>query len=146
MQLLPLYNRARSVGTCLDHLRQKIEQLLSFRGREWFENAHLGGASCLHALNAAEAHAIRAYGLSNPICIVPNGVDLPKATSAGRPAWAGGAGEDRKILLFLGRLHPKKGLVNLIAAWRDVRPAPGARDWMLVIAGWDQDGHGQGDK
>jgi glycosyltransferase involved in cell wall biosynthesis len=106
----------------------------------WFENAHLAGAACLHALTEAEARAIRAYGLSNPICIVPHGIDLPKAVPA-RPARAGQTGKDRKIVLFLGRLHPKKGLENLLRAWKDVRSATDARDWMLVIAGWDQDRH-----
>ena len=109
----------------------------------WFENAHLAGACCLHALSAAEARAIRAYGLSNPICIVPNGVDLPPARMPARPSWAEAAGNGRKILLFLGRLHPKKGLENLLAAWQDVQPAAGASDWLLVIAGWSTGGHEQ---
>jgi glycosyltransferase involved in cell wall biosynthesis len=104
----------------------------------WFENAHLAGAACLHALTEAEAKAIRAHGLSNPICVVSNGVEFPRETVHARPPWAGEAEADRKILLFLGRLHPKKGLENLLRAWRLVQPGPGAHDWMLVIAGWDQ--------
>jgi glycosyltransferase involved in cell wall biosynthesis len=107
----------------------------------WFENAHLAGAACLHALTESEARAIRAYGLPNPICVVPSGVDLPEATVPARPAWAGQAEQERKVLLFLGRLHPKKGLANLLAAWRDVQSTAVARDWILVIAGWDQGGH-----
>ena len=107
----------------------------------WFEDAHLAGAACLHALTAAEAGAIRAYGLTNPICVVPNGIDLPKGGAPARPAWLGASEKDRRIVLFLGRLHPKKGLENLLAAWRDVRASPGARDWLLVVAGWDQGGH-----
>jgi glycosyltransferase involved in cell wall biosynthesis len=109
----------------------------------WFENAHLAGAACLHALTEAEARAIRAYGLSNPICVVPNGIDLPDATGRAPPGWAGDVGKDRKIMLFLGRLHPKKGLANLLAAWQDVQPTAGAQGWILVIAGWDQDRHEQ---
>jgi glycosyltransferase involved in cell wall biosynthesis len=104
----------------------------------WFEDAHLAGAACLHALTQAEARAIRACGLANPICVVPNGVDLPDDIRPGPPGWADAAGKHRKILLFLGRLHPKKGLEDLLAAWRDVRAVAGARDWMLVIAGWGQ--------
>src|SRR5271165_4907043 len=42
-----------------------------------YENRHLRGAACLHALNHAEAEAMRAYGLKNPICVIPNGIDLP---------------------------------------------------------------------
>jgi poly(glycerol-phosphate) alpha-glucosyltransferase len=105
----------------------------------WFENAHLAGAACLHALTEAEARAIRGYGLRNPICVVPNGVDLPEAVPA-RPAWVA-SGNGRKVLLFLGRLHPKKGLENLLRAWQQVRREGAAHDWLLVVAGWDQGGY-----
>ena len=88
----------------------------------WFEDAHLAGAACLHALAGSEAHAIRSYGLDNPICVVPSGVDLPTETQPAPPGWARAAGKDRKILLFLGRLHAKKGLLNLVRAWAEVRP------------------------
>jgi poly(glycerol-phosphate) alpha-glucosyltransferase len=44
------------------------------------------------------------------------------------------------VLLFLGRLHPKKGLRDLIAAWAIEQKATDA-PWTLVIAGWDQGGH-----
>jgi glycosyltransferase involved in cell wall biosynthesis len=107
----------------------------------WFENAHLGGAACLHALTESEARAIRAYGLCNPICVIPNGVDPPKHVVLPRPAWAREIGEDRKIVLFLGRLHPKKGLENLLLAWKDVQSTAAAHGWILVLAGWDQGGH-----
>ncbi len=90
----------------------------------------------------SEARAIRSYGLRNPVCVIPSGVDLPADDPPGPPAWAPEAGGHR-VLLFLGRLHPKKGLLNLVRAWAKVqadRPA-GAADWVLVIAGWDQGGH-----
>lgn len=106
----------------------------------WFENAHLAGAACLHALTHAEARAIRAYGLSNPICVIPNGIDVPEDRQPPAPVWADLLG-GRQALLFLGRLHPKKGLVNLVRAWAAVQRHPRARDWALVIAGWDQGGH-----
>jgi poly(glycerol-phosphate) alpha-glucosyltransferase len=107
----------------------------------WFENAHLVGAACLHALTKTEARAIRAYGLTNPICVIPNGVDLPTRTVLPRPAWVGTPAQDRKLLLFLGRLHPKKGLETLLRAWKDAQSIAAARDWILIIAGWDQGAH-----
>lgn len=101
-----------------------------------FENANLRSADCLHALNQSEAGAIRSCGLSNPIAIIPNGADLPdleEAPSSGK----------RKKLLFLGRIHPKKGLAELLHAWGSaIKSSPELRsNWQLVIAGWDDGGH-----
>lgn len=101
----------------------------------FFQNAHLREASCLHALCQSEAESIRAYGLRNPICVIPNGVDLP-SPSAEPPSWAERIPPHEKVLLYLGRLHPKKGLANLLRAW----PSIGA-PWHLAIAGWNQAGH-----
>src|SRR5947208_8295710 len=47
-----------------------------------YEDRHLRGAACLRALSEAEAQSIRAYGLRNPVCIIPNGVDLPERTES----------------------------------------------------------------
>src|SRR6516162_2377977 len=42
-----------------------------------YEDRHLRGAACLRALCEAEAQSIRVYGMRNPVCVIPNGVDLP---------------------------------------------------------------------
>jgi poly(glycerol-phosphate) alpha-glucosyltransferase len=59
--------------------------------------------------------------------------------------WLGKVPAGAKVLLYLGRLHPKKGLPNLIRAWNEVSGIgdlkEGASEWTLVIAGWDQGGH-----
>jgi len=104
----------------------------------FFQDAQLKKATCLRALGPAEAASIRAYGLKNPICIIPNGIDLPehdRLSLLPSPFPSG-----RKVLLYLGRLHPKKGLGPLLAAWQLAR-ANGGGDWLLAIAGWDQAGH-----
>lgn len=99
-----------------------------------FEKAHLRGAACIHALCEAEASSIRAYGLRNPICVIPNGVDLPARTENHDVPWAGKFGSGGKYALYLGRLHPKKNLTNLLRAWQKSAPAA----WQLIVAGWDQ--------
>lgn len=107
-----------------------------------YERKHLQAASCLHALSEAEAQAMRAIGLSNPICIIPNGIDTAPPESVGTPSWRRRIPADAKVLLYLGRLHPKKGLPNLLRAWHMASGDPG-RDWHLAIAGWDQLDHEQ---
>ena len=112
--------------------------------RVLYEDRHLRGAGCLHALCDAEAAAFRALGLRNPIAVIPNGVDvreIPGGTSS--PDWMRNLPDGSKILLFLGRIHPKKGLSNLLRAWAQTkrdRPVESAC-WQLVIAGWEQNGH-----
>ena len=105
-----------------------------------FERRHLKNAACIHAINRAEAAAIRAFGLKNPICIIPNGVEVPASNAADRtPSWPAHTISDRKVLLYLGRLHPKKGLSILLRGWKEAFKHE--KDWILVIAGWDQGGH-----
>jgi glycosyltransferase involved in cell wall biosynthesis len=105
-----------------------------------FERHHLENAACIHAFNQAEAAAIRAFGLRNPICVIPNGVEVHASNVADRtPPWAADLAGGRKVLLYLGRLHPKKGLSILLHGWREAFKRE--RGWVLVIAGWDQGGH-----
>ena len=121
-------------------LKKRIAALL-------YENQHLRGAACLRALSEAEARSIRSYGLRNPICVIPNGVDLPEPVDSSiletqKPVFRIFA-EHRKILLYLGRLHPKKNVANLIRAWKQTLDAhPQTRkEWVLAIAGWGQAGY-----
>jgi poly(glycerol-phosphate) alpha-glucosyltransferase len=77
--------------------------------------------------------------LCNPICVIPNGVDLPdlwESNAKPQPA-------NPRTLLYLGRLHPKKNISNLIRAWNETfNSQPGSGDrWVLAIAGWDQGGY-----
>jgi poly(glycerol-phosphate) alpha-glucosyltransferase len=101
-----------------------------------YEHRHLKGASCLHAVSSSEVDSIRRFGLTNPVCLIPYGIDSQDANACRRA-------QDTRELLFLGRIHPKKGLVNLLDAWRHVQRSletPNVR-WRLVIAGWDQMNH-----
>ncbi len=104
-----------------------------------FEDRHLAGAACIHALCAEEADAIRQLGFRNPICVVPNGVQIPLASTSVGPPWSDQFQSSDRVVLFLGRIHPKKGLDNLIQAWKKLALLPAGtldRQWKLVIAGW----------
>lgn len=93
----------------------------------------LARAAAWHATSAEEADDIRAYGVQAPIAVIPNGVDVPEMPVSQCVE------KNRRTLLFLSRLHPKKGLPNLIAAWS--RVAHELTDWDIVIAGPDESGH-----
>ena len=84
-------------------------------------------ASCLHATSRQEYEDIRAFGLKAPIAIIPNGIDVPSVAPKQRPT------EGSRTLLYLGRLHAKKGLERLLDAWELIE----ARhpDWQLDIVG-----------
>ncbi len=106
-----------------------------------FANKSLRKAACIHALCQSEAESIRAYGLKNPIAVIPNGIDLPGQTDFVAPPWQNKIDSGRKVLLYLGRLHPKKGLPNLLTAWKKAKEKNDCADWALAIAGWGQGGH-----
>lgn len=120
----------------------------------FYENQMIHGASCLQANTIKEYKDFRAYGLTQPIAVIPNGIALPKEEQeleSGRSEIGGGFKPSTpdsqpsrpKTLLFLGRIHPKKGIPNLIRAFAQSRKSRGEalEPWQLVIAGWDQGGH-----
>ena len=110
-----------------------------------FERRNLSNAACIHALSEGELSAFRSMGLDAPVALIPNGVDLPvHSPHPAKPSCL--KGEARRVLLFLGRIHPKKGIAEALRALALVSTdAPGAlRDWLFVIAGWDDGGHVEG--
>lgn len=111
--------------------------------RTFFEDRNLCSAACLHALNDSEAASMRAFGLGNPIAVIANGVAVPNLGGERPPRPACFGSDDRRVLLFLGRVHPKKGLAETLDAWALLkRTAPDViRAWRLVIAGWDDGDH-----
>jgi glycosyltransferase involved in cell wall biosynthesis len=91
-------------------------------------------ASCIHATSEQEHDEIRDFGLKNPVAIVPNGIDLPELGARSTSATATG-----RVVLSLGRIHPKKGLDRLVRAWARLEAAN--PDWRLRIVGPDELGH-----
>ena len=88
-----------------------------------------------HATSQEEADDIKALGFAQPVCVSPNGVELPADTalSAARTDWHGlcppAAG--RPVALFYSRFHRKKRVRELIDLWL----AAPRGDWLLLLAG-----------
>jgi glycosyltransferase involved in cell wall biosynthesis len=68
------------------------------------------------------------------VAIIPNGIDIPELHSHSTAASDAG-----RIVLSLGRIHPKKGLDRLVRAWAKVEAAH--LEWRLRIVGPDELGH-----
>jgi len=132
-----------------------------------FQRRDLESARVLVATAEMEYRNLRALGLRQPVAVIPNGVVLPgqsDAASAGDEGLAargqgaeglsgdgqikGGPSLDaappasqaaggQRVALFLSRVHPKKGVVELVRAWARVAPA----GWRLRLAGPDEGGH-----
>ena len=111
---------------CLNHhrFRKKIAWAL-------YQHRDLKTAACLHATSVSEAEQFRRLGFQQAVALLPNGVDFPD------DACNETGGYEHREILFLSRIHPVKGLLNLVAAWKDcVRPG-----WKLRIVGDDEFDH-----
>ncbi|CAN5559401.1 hypothetical protein BH10PLA1_BH10PLA1_00830 [soil metagenome] len=98
----------------------------------------LNGAAFLHVLNRDEARLIEPLRLSPPCEVISNGIDLAQIYPL--PARGSFRAHHPKVgdapyVLFLSRLHPKKGLDHLADAFAII--AAQRPDVKLVVAGPD---------
>jgi glycosyltransferase involved in cell wall biosynthesis len=84
------------------------------------QNCHM-----LHATSESEFRSIRAFGLKQPIALIPLGIDVPHPVAKRNDA--------EKTILYLGRIHPIKRLQDVVLAWGRLAHAHG--DWQLRIVG-----------
>jgi glycosyltransferase involved in cell wall biosynthesis len=106
-----------------------IKRLYDFMIGKW----QLNNAAGYVAVSPAERRAMRRFGLSSEkIRVIPNGIQpvINSASGSFRSAW--GIAPDEKMILFLGKITPRKGVQHLVRAFAGMRDQ--AR---LVIAGND---------
>lgn len=96
------------------------------------QGAAVHRAACLHATSDQEYDELREFGLMSPVAVIPNGIDVPEFVQAS-PL------QQERVLLALGRIHPKKGFDILTRAWAQVMSA--FPDWQLRIIGPAEAGH-----
>ena len=90
-----------------------------------FQRSILKKVDLIHVTSFKELKEVRDFGLTQPVTIIPNGIDIHKIKYK----------KDHKIfkLIYLGRIHPKKGIENAIKAWSAV--ANYFPNWVFEIAG-----------
>lgn len=89
-----------------------------------YQNKAIKRSLFLHATAQMEAENIQELGYINPICIIPNGIDLSDVKEIK-------VHYGTRKMVFLSRIHPKKGIELLIEAWRNCN----TNGWLLEIAG-----------
>jgi len=111
-----------------------------------FERKNLESAALFHATSEPEAEAIAtAHQIKikmkikkTRILVATNGVDVPERIPSGEvlekrfPNLKG-----KKRVVFMSRIHPKKGLLELAKAWMEIRQ--GYAGWDLIIVGPEDD-------
>jgi glycosyltransferase involved in cell wall biosynthesis len=95
-----------------------------------YQRNDIASADGLHATAVREAENLAKLGLGVPIHLIPHSISIPTE----RVLFAS---QRVRTALFMGRLHPVKGLPMLIEAWSRVRP----ESWRLILAGPDEAGH-----
>lgn len=87
-----------------------------------YQDRDLKHAAALHATAESEAKQFRRLGFKNPVIVSPNGVNVPKLVARGQWLVVSGSGEAsatrKRRVLFVSRMHPKKGVLELVEAWK----------------------------
>lgn len=110
--------------------------------RKLYEDRNLNNCSCLVACSEQEARGFRKFGLMQPIVIIPNGIsddwfNKPSNTKNNVKAKYQ-IPSSSKVLLFLSRLHPLKGLELVISNINKIKDQFRSSNWVFVIAGKDE--------
>lgn len=97
-------------------LKQKwLKKWIALKTYQGYDLRH---AAAVHATVEEEAARCRLFCGNVPVIVSPNGVNVPAGTFEAKAKLEG----ERRKALFLSRMHPKKGVENLIRAWANVRP------------------------
>ena len=122
---------------CLNYkrLKKKIFSIL-------IQRKILSDAVAIHALTQFEAEHIKAFGINNRIVMIPNGINIEpyqRLPSRGEFEEKYPEIKGKKMILFLSRIHPKKGLDILAKSFSNI--ARRREDAILVITGPDEQAH-----
>jgi glycosyltransferase involved in cell wall biosynthesis len=100
------------------------------------ESKYLQYASLFIAKSTYEAEQIQKLRYKGNIAIIPNGLESTEWETKVSPSLFLNAYpnlKSKRVVLFLSRIHPKKGVMELVRLW--ARIGKDFKDWHLVIVG-----------
>jgi glycosyltransferase involved in cell wall biosynthesis len=86
-------------------------------------------ANCIHSTSLLEMEGLRKLGFKNSIAVIPNGINIKNF-----PEKKYVTGKKNKTILFLSRIHIKKGIELLINSW-ELLDEDLKENWCIKIAG-----------
>lgn len=94
-----------------------------------YQKRDLQRAACELATSEMEAVHIKKLGITPPVAIIPNGIDIFEYPCRELSL----KDSVKPQIVFISRIHKKKGIELLIQAWNRIHNCH--RDWNIVIAG-----------
>ncbi len=87
----------------------------------------LDKVACIYTTAEMEAENVKRLGIKTPCSVIPNGIDIADYTCRTNKD------KVKKQILFLSRIHEKKGIELLIDAWQNIHTD--YPDWSVKIVG-----------
>lgn len=95
-----------------------------------YQGSDLRHAAAFHVTAESEGRQLRKLGYQQPLIFSPNGVNVPKE-GVGIREW--GVGSGKKRALFVSRMHPKKGVLELVEAFAKVKDKGEGERWCVEL-------------
>jgi len=99
-----------------------------------YQRNSLKSASVLHATSLKEADNLLKLNLNLPVAVIPNGVEQSIYKDIFKKSDF--LESNKKNFLYVGRIHPKKGLMNLLRVWDKI--FKNNNNCKLMIAGYPE--------
>lgn len=104
----------------------------------------LDAVTMFHATAETERDSIRRLGFTQPIAVIPNGIQMPLEDKKINQEMLEQKFPDlknKKWLLFMSRIDVKKGIDQLLLVWKDLHQQ--YPEWQLILAGPENDDYHQ---
>ena len=138
---IPLFFHAHGALDPSLFRRQSLRSLKKRFYIRFFEVPSYNGSNGVFALSELERQQLLSIGVTAPIHVMPNGIVLPEAKFCPerkeKARIALGIKSNEKVIAYVGRIVPKKGLADILSAYSIVKHRFGAT--RLLVAGNQND-------
>lgn len=92
-----------------------------------FFNKDINKASCIHVTCEEEMNHVRNFGYKGDIALIPNLINIPSFVNNINRTYK------KKVFGFLGRLHPRKKVENIIKGFYKLQPELKEKSELMIL-------------